>query len=162
MSDLATPTIPTHNSPVRRVSGPRRASAGVRWAALLAGAGCLAILVVATRLDPAGAGHGTHTQLGLPPCGWAEAFGRPCMTCGMTTAFAHAADGDLLNSARAQPFGFLLAVMTAALGWGALHVAVTGSMLASAAARMLTPRLLWAMGGLLLAAWAYKVLTWDG
>jgi hypothetical protein len=157
---LTTPqaAIPDH----RRTSGPRRASAHVRWAAFLIAAACLALLLVASRLAPDAAGHGTHTQLGLPPCTWAEALGKPCMTCGMTTAFAYAAHGDLLDSARTQPFGFVLATLTAAMAWGALHVAATGSMLAAAASRMLTPRLLWAMGGLLLAAWAYKVLTWHG
>ncbi|HZW09136.1 MAG TPA: DUF2752 domain-containing protein [Phycisphaerales bacterium] len=146
----------------RAVGGARRASARVRWAALVGAGACLALLVVASRLAPEAAGHGTHTQLGLPPCAWAEALGKPCMTCGMTTAFAYAARGDLLDSARTQPFGFVLAVLTAATGWGALHVAATGSMLAAAASRMLTPRLLWTAGAMLLAAWGYKVLTWHG
>lgn len=140
----------------------RRAGLRTRVLAGLAAAACLAMLVVASQLRPQGGGHGTHTQLGLPPCTWAESLGKPCMTCGMTTAVAYAAHGELIDSVRTQPFGFLVAVGAAATVWGALHVAVTGSMLASGASGLLTPRVLWGTGGLVLLAWAYKVLTWNG
>ena len=134
----------------------------MRVGALVLCLGCVALLGLAAWLRPAAEGHGTHEQLGLPPCAWAQAFGKPCLTCGMTTAFACAAHGDLLGSARVQPFGFVLSLVVAATAWGAGHVALTGSMLASAAQRMLNTRLLWMTIGLLLAAWAYKFLTWEG
>lgn len=124
--------------------------------------GCLVLLVVSAKLAPDGAGHGTHTQLGMPACTWAQTFDKPCMTCGMTTSFALAADGNLLDSARAQPFGFLLAVLTAGAAWGAGHVAATGSMLAEAAGRVLNARFLWLSLGVLMAAWVYKFVTWNG
>lgn len=139
-----------------------RASATTRLLGAVVAAGCLALLVVSALLSPTAEGHGTHTQLGLPACAWAEAFDKPCMTCGMTTAFAYAADGDLVDSARTQPFGFVLAVVTAGTAWGAGHVALTGSMLARAAQRVLNGRFLWVSVGLLLAAWAYKFVTWEG
>lgn len=144
-----------------RPSHRRVAAPPVRLAAGIVFAGCAVVLGVAHWLSPTAAGHGTHTQLGLPPCTWAEALGKPCMTCGMTTAFAHAARGHLLDSFRAQPFGCLLAIATAATAWATLHVAATGSMLASAASRLLGARLLWLVGASLLLAWAYKVLTWQ-
>ncbi|QKK08932.1 MAG: DUF2752 domain-containing protein [Planctomycetota bacterium] len=106
------PTAPTR-PPVRR-----RASTGAR---VLAAAGALAgltVLGLAAWITPDAAGHGTHTQLGLPDCAWAQAFDKPCATCGMTTSFAHASHGDILGSASTQPFGFLLAVVTAAGGVG--------------------------------------------
>ena len=49
-----------------------------------------AVLVVAALLTPSPIGHSTHTQLGLPPCGFLVMTGLPCPGCGMTTAFAHA------------------------------------------------------------------------
>jgi hypothetical protein len=140
----------------------RRATLGAR---LLAAAGALAgltVLGIAAWMTPDAAGHGTHTQLGLPDCTWAQAFDKPCATCGMTTSFAYASNGDLLGSARTQPFGFLLAVVTATGICGAGHVAATGSMIGSSAARLLNAKVLWGSIALLLGAWAYKFITWTG
>src|ERR1051325_190260 len=78
-----------------------------RLLAALVGVGCLGVLLVAAKLDPSPAGHGTHTQFGLPACGWAVVLGHPCPTCGMTTAFAWAVRGRLVASFLAQPMGFL-------------------------------------------------------
>lgn len=133
-----------------------------RLAAVGVALACLAVLVTAARLAPDAAGHGTHERLGLPPCAWAQTFDKPCVTCGMTTAFAHAAHGDVLDSARTQPAGFVLAVLTAAVAWGAAHVAVTGSSIWRVTERVLTTRVLWVSVGLLLASWAYKFVIWEG
>lgn len=143
-------------------AGVVRAGGSARLGALGVFLGCVAVLGASAWLTPAAAGHGTHEGLGLPPCTWAQTFDKPCMTCGMTTAFAYAADGDLLDSVRTQPFGFLLSVLTASTAWGALHVALTGSMLGRAAQRVLNGRSLWGALALLLAAWAYKFVTWEG
>jgi len=121
---------------------------------------CLALLFVAGWLTPSADGHGTHTQLGLPPCAWEVAFNKPCMTCGMTTAFAYAAHGNLPQSAIAQPFGFFLAILTSVVAWGALHVLLTGSALGVVAGRLLTKKVYWILGTLFFAAWVYKLLTW--
>jgi hypothetical protein len=121
---------------------------------------CLTLLAVAAALSPDAAGHGTHEQLGLPPCGWLLATGYPCPTCGMTTAFAAAAEGDLLTSLVTQPVGALLAVATAATFWIALHVAVFGSRLGQLCGRLWRPRWLWIFAGAWAASWAYKIATW--
>ena len=86
---------------------------------------CAALMLVSARLTPATAGHGTHTQLGLPPCAWAATMNRPCPTCGMTTAFAYATHGRLADAFVAQPFGLLMALGTGAALWTGLHVALT-------------------------------------
>lgn len=135
-------------------------STAARLGAAVVAAACLSLLIVSARLDPSSAGHGTHTQLGLPPCGWAIYFGKPCATCGMTTAFAHAAHFQLWSSFKAQPMGMLLALATAVGFWAAAHVAVTGSRVGIFLASLLTPRLLWAVAALTLAAWTYKFVTW--
>ncbi|MBL9031657.1 MAG: DUF2752 domain-containing protein [Phycisphaerae bacterium] len=120
----------------------------------------LAVLAVATRLTPSASGHGTHTQLGLYSCAWPILFDKPCPTCGMTTAFAHAARGNFGRAFLAQPFGFLLAVGVAGAFWISLHVLATGSA-AWQTFRVLTrPRVLWLLLALALASWAYKWATW--
>lgn len=122
--------------------------------------GCLAVLGVAAALSAASDGHGTHTQLGLRPCTWAIYFDAPCPTCGMTTSFSHAADGDFAASFLTQPMGFLLAIGTAVTFWGSAHVAVFGSNLGRYAFRLGGAKVFWSAGGAAAAAWAYKIMTW--
>jgi len=121
---------------------------------------CLGLLIVAAVLHPASDGHGTHTQLGLRACTWAIYFDAPCPTCGMTTSFTHAADGAFLASFLTQPMGFILALGTSVVFWGAAHVAVFGSRLGRYSTRLARPRAFWAVGGAAAAAWAYKIMVW--
>lgn len=65
-------------------------------------------LSLSLRPDPRG--YNTHTQLGLPPCPKLAQTGWPCLTCGMTTAFAYAARGQLLRALDSQPLGAILFV----------------------------------------------------
>jgi hypothetical protein len=67
------------------------------------------VLVLARWLEPDPRGYGTHQQLGLPPCHFASVTGRPCPSCGMTTAFAWAARGRFDRAWKANPTGSLLA-----------------------------------------------------
>lgn len=122
---------------------------------------CAGLLATASVLEAEGEGFGTHEQLGLPACGWAQSFGAPCMTCGMTTAFTHAADGNLWQSFVTQPMGMLLSVGTAAVFWIGLYVAITGSRLGEHAARLLQPRTLVIIAALGGAAWVYKLIIWN-
>lgn len=131
-----------------------------RLLAALVAALALALLLVAAGLTPNPAGHGTHAALGLPPCGMVLATGLPCPTCGMTTAFAHAARGDLPASFLAQPMGFLLALSASCAVWIGLYAAATGARVGSILSRMVSPRLLWVLAGLTVAAWLYKIGVW--
>jgi hypothetical protein len=134
-----------------------------RLFALLTALICLALLIAAAWLTPDAHGHGTHTQLGLPPCGFVLAFNKPCVTCGMTTAFAHAVRLDLASAARVQPMGTLLALLTPLVFWACLHTAVFGSRLAHLLADLaLRPRVLWTLFGVLLASWGYTLVAWRG
>ena len=121
-----------------------------------------AVLGVAVYLSPDGRGHGTHEQLGLPQCSWVAAFNTPCPTCGMTTAFTHAAEGDFVGSIRAQPFGFLLAILTGCTFLLSLYVLATGSAVGGMLARLWRPRLAWVIAVLLALAWGYKILVFRG
>lgn len=143
-----------------RAPGPKGIGTGGRVIWGLVSLGCLTLLSVAAWLNAAPAGHGTHTQLGLTPCLWEAASSRPCPTCGMTTAFAHAADGDLSASFATQPMGSLLAVLAASLFWASGYAAATGSQIAAEYEKLLRPRSVWLLAGLAAAAWVYKLLTW--
>jgi len=138
----------------------RREAVGARLFAAAIAAACLAVLLAAATIQPNASGHGSHTQLGLPACGWATVTGKPCPTCGMTTAFAHAAHGRFDRAFITQPLGALLALPAAGTFWVAGHTAVTGSRLGRWCATMLRPRTLWVLGGLLVVSWIYKILTW--
>ena len=133
---------------------------GARLLALFVGTGALAVLLLAASLAPAAEGHGTHTGLGLPACGWVVAFDTPCPTCGMTTSYAHAVRGDLLTAGKTQPMGTLLAVLTASIAVGGLHAAISGCRLDRFIDRLFTARFLWIGFGVALAAWIYKIATW--
>lgn len=141
---------------------PRAASVSTQERAIsgVFAAGILGLFVVAATLNASPDGYGTHTQLGLSDCGFASAFGRPCATCGMTTAFAHAADFSLLQSAITQPAGAVFAVSASIAFWILLYIASTGSPVGRTLMHTLGRKVLW--GGLILlgAAWAYKVSTW--
>ena len=76
------------------------------------------LLATAAWLKPSPLRHGTHQQLGLPPCTFWVLFGRPCPTCGMTTAWAHLVRGQVIGALRANVGGTLLAVVAViAMPW---------------------------------------------
>ncbi len=95
-----------------------------RWfgfSALLAWLGLSAsvtVLVLAVQLDPDERGFGTHEQLGLAPCAALALTGKPCLSCGMTTAFAALMHGRVVDSFAANPAGMVLCLLTLwAPGW---------------------------------------------
>lgn len=82
----------------------------VVWAVLFAVP--MAVVVTAALLTPDPHGHGTHTQLGLPPCGFLVFTGYPCPGCGLTTAFAHMVRFQVGGAFLANPFGVVLFLAT--------------------------------------------------
>ncbi len=148
---------------VPTIYAPQFRSPGIsRWARLLAGGialGCLAVLVIASQLTPDPTGAGTHTALGLQRCQFLVNTGIPCISCGMTTSFAHLAHGNLLASLYTQPFGTLLALLTGIALWSSAYIAITGR----AAHRILrfinVPPLLWTMLAFALLAWGWKIVV---
>lgn len=136
---------------LRGIAAAHRLSAGV----VVAAAG--ALLATAAWLDPDPAGLGTHEQLGIPACGWPHGLGVPCPTCGMTTAFALAAEGRIGPALACQPAGAVLAIATAAAGLLALHVVVTGSSVMPILRRLGGGWVWWGLGALILGAWAWKI-----
>lgn len=80
-----------------------------RLTALLTAIIPIALLIVASRLQPSSNGLGTHQQLGLPPCSMRVMFGIRCPGCGMTTSWAHFTRGQWQQSWQVSRGGFLLA-----------------------------------------------------
>ena len=108
-------------------------------------------------LAPDARGYGTHEKLGLPPCVMMKWFHVPCPGCGVTTAVALAAHGRILDSARTQPFGLLVALaIPAAAIW-----AIVGHLRGRDLYRDLTSIRLgawtWWLAGVIALAWAYKI-----
>ncbi len=122
--------------------------------------GSTTLLGLAAWLEPASAGLGTHSQLNLPPCGWILTMDLPCPTCGMTTAFATAADGNLVGAFVAQPMGATLAIGTAMALFVGAWTAATGSRVARLFGRLWTRRTAWIVGGAFVAAWVYKIVAY--
>lgn len=65
-------------------------------------------------------GHGTHQQLGLPPCPSTIVLNRPCPGCGLTTSFTAIVHGQVARSIEAHPLGAILYLLftVSALGCG--------------------------------------------
>jgi hypothetical protein len=121
-----------------------------------------ALLGVAAVMTPSTAGIGTHTRLGLPPCTWVTFMDLPCPTCGMTTAFAHAADGNLVGSFLTQPLGAVLALATAMAFLVGGYVAITGSRVGGLFPQLWGRRFTLGLVLFVLGAWGYKILAYKG
>lgn len=138
-------------------STSEKASAGVRVFTTVIALCSLAVLLVAAGLDPSPNRLGTHMQLGFAPCRWITYLDIPCPTCGMTTAFANVTHGRLLEGFLSQPFGFLLAIVTAMTFWLCLFVSVTGSTIYRTFVSWWRPSVVWVLAGAAFLAWMFKI-----
>ena len=83
----------------------------------------LAVTAIAAVLAPDPSGHGTHQQLGLPPCPSVLLFNRPCPGCGLTTSWTAFVHGHFAESFHAHPLGpalyllFTASAVYALVGW---------------------------------------------
>lgn len=81
----------------------------------------LFVTVVGLLLSPSANGHGTHTQLGLPPCPSVIVFQRPCPGCGLTTSFTAFLHGQFERAFSAHPFGPVLYIAFTLSAWACLY-----------------------------------------
>lgn len=88
----------------------------VRAVTLALGFCLVAMLGVALWLRPAAKGYGTHTQLGLAPCTLTQIAGIRCPSCGMTTSWAYFVRGRVIQAAKTNSGGTLLAALAALSG----------------------------------------------
>jgi hypothetical protein len=150
--------VPERDPALPAEAGPGRSQA--HWVLVALAPACLmALVVLGTLVTPSASGHGTHTQLGLPPCLSIEWLGVPCPGCGVTTATALAAHGRLLDALHNQPLGLVVAALLALYPLWVIMQLARGRDLA-AAARRIDPRL-WVPATivLILGAWVYKLAT---
>ncbi|QDV43644.1 hypothetical protein Enr13x_35010 [Stieleria neptunia] len=131
------------------------------WLLRIAAAGVAALLVgllaTAWTLQPDSSGLGTHHQLGLPPCSIRVLFGIRCPSCGMTTSWAHAMNGDFLAAARANVGGFLLAFYALACLGTMLQMVRGGKLPADRTIRRYTIALI-AIAAVTLADWGVRLM----
>jgi hypothetical protein len=153
ISAAAEPPIAAH---------PATSATGRRLIGAATAVGAAAVLGLAAWLEPSPAGLGTHSQLAMPPCGWIAMADVPCPTCGMTTAFAYAADGNLLAALGAQPMGAVLALAVAMALVVGVYTAVTGSRVAVLFGRLWSRRAIWGLGLGVGGAWIYKIIIYKG
>ena len=91
---------------------------GRRVALAVLAAVLLTLLITARTLMPDVQGHGTHQQLGLPPCTFFVLFHRPCPACGMTTSWAWLLRGEVRRALAANAGGTMLAALSVlAIPW---------------------------------------------
>jgi hypothetical protein len=101
----------------------------------------------------------THRQLGLPECTFKEWTRRPCPSCGMTTSFALFVRGDLLNSARANFAGTILASFCLLMiPWG-LASAFRARYYWIVSLEWFIPRFIVVFFGIMLLRWGVVLLT---
>ncbi len=82
-----------------------------------------AVTIIGACLNPDKSGHGTHQQLGLPPCPSVLLFDRPCPGCGLTTSWTAFIHGHFAEAFHAHPLGpplyllYTTSAMFALVGW---------------------------------------------
>lgn len=81
----------------------------------------LAVTLIAIKLTPSPTGHGTHTELGLPPCPSMLLFGKPCPGCGLTTSFTATVHGQFGAAFHAHPLGPILYGLFTVTAWLCLY-----------------------------------------
>jgi hypothetical protein len=141
----------------RPTFAPTRLTPMGRLVAAVVAVACLTVLIVASRVVPQSTGMGTHTQIGLQPCGFLRMTGLPCGTCGMTTSFAYFVRGNLVASAYVQPLGAVVALLTGIGFWAAGHAASTGRPAYRVLRRVPVGRAVAVGLTLFLLAWGWKI-----
>ena len=145
----------------REAAAPRALVSRIAWFALFAMPAV--VIGIAATLTPDPAGHGTHTQLGLPPCGFLVITGVPCPGCGLTTAFANMTRLNIVGAAMANPFGVLLFMVSSATAVVALVGLWKGLPVVETLDRLHVEKWAILMAVTALLVWGVRVLTvWFG
>ncbi|MFN7018691.1 MAG: DUF2752 domain-containing protein [Fimbriimonadales bacterium] len=101
-------------------------SGWARWSHALLLLGVLVMFGLGLYLTPNPAGHGTHQQLGLPPCAIYLLTERPCPSCGLTTSVSAILHGQFALAWRANPIGYLIVAVAAVVGVNSCLALATG------------------------------------
>ncbi|MCS7300882.1 MAG: DUF2752 domain-containing protein [Fimbriimonadales bacterium] len=101
-------------------------SGWARWSHALLLIGVAVMFGLGLYLTPDARGHGTHQQLGLPPCTVYYLTGRPCPSCGLTTSVSAILHGQFALAWRANPTGFLIVGAAVAVALHSLIALIRG------------------------------------
>ena len=113
------------------------------------------------QVTPDPRGYGTHEQLGMMACGWPDAMGYPCPTCGATTAACYLVHLSPVQAVITNPFGAALAAVGLWLAvWAGLCLAAKRSFLDPLVRLPFGSIMLWTLL-LFLGSWGYKALTFS-
>lgn len=119
--------------------------------------GCALVLATAASVEPDARGYGTHTQLGLPPCGFLLLTGFPCPGCGLTTAFAYGIRGHWVLAARANPLGLVLFLVVGACVPLGVIAALRGWSVDAVIERWALDRWALALAGCAIVVWVMRL-----
>jgi len=119
--------------------------------------GCALVLATAASVEPDARGYGTHTQLGLPPCGFLLLTGFPCPGCGLTTAFAYGIRGHWVLAARANPLGLVLFLVVCACVPLGVIAALRGWSVDAVIERWALDRWALALAGCAIVVWVMRL-----
>jgi len=81
----------------------------------------VAVTGIGLWLRPDAHGHGTHQQLGFPPCPSVLLFDRPCPGCGLTTSWTALLHGQFGLAFAAHPLGPALYLVFTVSAWLCLY-----------------------------------------
>ena len=151
MASLSAPLDPIEESPI----GPI-ADRSIAAAVFLAGVMFVWFL---WQVVPDSRGHGTHEQFGMSKCGFVVHYGKPCPTCGVTTAGAHLVRLHVFQSIKTQPFGAALGGFGIWLAGAALWSLLRRRSYFDLLQRLPQVKILVWGTVLLLLSWLYTYLT---
>lgn len=130
-----------------------------RFLAATVGGGLLALLVVASQLQPDPRGLGTHQQLGLPPCTFSMLFGQRCPACGMTTSWSLVTHGRVSEALNNHISGTVLAGLALTGGLTAVVAAARGKWFAWRPTERTVALAAVLLAGLIVGEWTIRLLT---
>jgi hypothetical protein len=121
-----------------------------------------AMVVLLLMLQPDPRGVGTHEQLGMAPCGWAQGpEGIPCPTCGVTTAACQLVHLHPIEAVITQPFGAALALAGLLLAGAAVFCLARQKSFLDLITWLPYGTIVVGFTVLLLASWLYKYWTFE-
>ncbi|MEO0481271.1 MAG: DUF2752 domain-containing protein [Planctomycetota bacterium] len=121
----------------------------------------IGIVYLLGSVEPDHRGHGTHEQLGLDPCGWPQAYGKPCPTCGATTAATWLVHGRPDRALQMHAFGAMVAALGLLGTWHALWSLIRRDSFGLRLARLPLRRIAVLLPIVLLFSWAWNWWTWE-
>lgn len=121
----------------------------------------VALPVSARWFQPQAAGFGTHQQIGLSACYSHQLTGMKCPTCGMTTAAAWLARGEVQRAWASNPAMIFLWLLTMVLAIWSLTSLARGRLVGCNSWDRPLAIWAWGMFSLALMTWIIRIYQWQ-